>query len=143
MPYREKFAWLSLLAIALTYGPYFVLTALEPPPAGVLPNLEQLRFFGAIAIAQMVILLAGRAVLAARTPKDERGPADERDRAVELRASRIAYYVLITGVIVAGVVLPFVASGWQIVNAALASIVLAEVVQHGLTVRSYRQGWHD
>ncbi len=141
MPYREKFAWLSLLAIALTYGPYFTLTALRPPPAGVLPNLEQLAFFGAIAIAQVVILLVGKAVLAARTPKEERGPADERDRAIDLRTSRIAYYVLIAGVLVAGVVLPFLASGWQIVNATLAAVVFAEVVQHGLTVRSYRRGW--
>ena len=143
MSYREKFAWLSLLAIAVTYGPYFVLTALKPPPAGVLPNLEQLAFFGMIAVTQVVILVAGRGVLALGTPKEERGPADERDRAIELRASRIAYYVLIGGVIWAGVVLPFVSSGWQIVNTALAAIVIAEVVQHGLTVRGYRRGWHD
>lgn len=143
MPYREKVAWLSLLAMAVTYGPYFALTALAAPPEDTLPNLEQLGRFAATAIAQMLILGAGRLMLRLRAPEDARAPVDERDRAIERRSMRTAYYVLIAGIINVGVILPFYASGWTIVNAALAAIVVAEVVNYGVTVRSYRRGWHD
>lgn len=143
MPYREKVAWLSLFAMAVTYGPYFVLTASAAPPEGALPNLEQLGRFAVTAVAQMLILGAGRLVLRRSAPEDARAPVDERDRAIERRSIRFAYFVLIVGVIVAGVVLPFYVSGWAIVNAALAAIVVAEIVAYGVTVRSYRRGWLD
>lgn len=39
MPHKDKIAWMTLLWIAVTYGPYFVLVAMSPPPPGVMPNL--------------------------------------------------------------------------------------------------------
>ena len=143
MPYREKVAWLSLLAMAFTYGPYFALTTLQPLPEGAMPNLQQMGRFAGTAVAQMLILAAGHLVLRRRAPEDARVAADERDRAIERRSRRIAYFVLIVGTILAGVVMPFFASGWAIINAALAAIVVAEVVHYGVAVRSYRRGWHD
>ena len=38
---------------------------------------------------------------------------------------------------------PFSESGVRIVNAALAAIVLAEIVHYSVAVESYRLGWHD
>ena len=142
MPYREKIAWLSIAAIALTYGPYFMLTMIDPP-TGAMPDLPQLARFGATAVAQVVILLTGRLILRSRAREDASMPADERDRAIERRAQRVGYFVLVGGVIVAGVVLPFIATGWEIVNASLLAIVLSEIAAYGLAVRSYQQGWHD
>lgn len=142
MSYREKVAWLSLLGMVVAYGPYFVMTAHQPPPNGDLPNVEQLVRFGVTAVAYMLILGVGHLVLRLRSPGDH-GPADERDRAIERRAMQVAYYVLIAGMIVVGVVMPFDNSGWAIVNAALAAIVVAEVVHYGVAVWSYRRGWHD
>jgi hypothetical protein len=66
-------------------------------------------------------------------------PADERDRAIEYRSVRAAYGVLIAGMILVGCVMPFNASGWRIVNAALAMIVAAEVVHYATVVFSYRR----
>jgi len=143
MSYREKVEWLYLIAFVVTYVPYFALAVLDPPAAGELPNLPQLGRFGATAVAQMLILAVGFAVLRLRTPADDRGPADERDREIERRSLRYAYFVLITGMILVGVVMPFTEGGWQIVNAALFAIVVAELVQHGLAVRAYRRGWND
>jgi hypothetical protein len=105
--------------------------------------MEQLGRFAGTVIAQMLILGVGHFVLRRIAPEDARTPADERDRAIERRSRRVAYYVLIVGVIQAGVVLPFYATGWTIVNAAVAAIVVAEAVHYGMTVRSYRRGWDD
>ena len=68
---------------------------------------------------------------------------DERDRLIDLRASAIAYYVLMAGMIVVGCVMPFQHTGWDIAHAALRAIAIAEIVHSGLVVMWYRRGgWH-
>ena len=52
---------------------------------------------------------------------------------------RSAYYVLITGAVFAGVYMPFVASGWALVQAMLFFIVLAELVHYGVVIAAYRR----
>lgn len=74
--------------------------------------------------------------------RQERGEPlllDERDRAIDARATRSAYFVMLTGLIVAGVVMPFSDSGWRLTNTALLAIVLAETVRYALIVVSYRR----
>ena len=43
------------------------------------------------------------------------------------------------GMIVVGVMMPFGAGGWKIVNTALLAIVLAEVLRHALIALAYRK----
>ena len=69
-------------------------------------------------------------------------PADERDRAISRRSLGAAYYVLIAGVILVGCVMPFQSAGWRLINAAVAAIVLAEVVRYGVAAYCYRRGFH-
>jgi hypothetical protein len=138
VPYREKTAWLSLIAMTVTFGPYFTFVALRSLPEA-LPNLRQLELFAAAAIAQMLILGAGRLYIRRGSPEDARTPPDERDRAITSRSISSAYYVLIAGMIVVGCVMPFSSSGWSIINAALVMIVAAEVVHYGVVVLSYRR----
>ena len=139
MSYREKVAWLSLLAIVLTYGPYFTLVFVDPP--GPLPDLGQLKRFGITAISQMILLLCGRLALRLHSPEDAREPADERDRAIERRSQRIGYFVLIGGAVWGGVLMPFLATGWTIVNHMLAAITLSEVIAYAVAIHSYRTSW--
>lgn len=128
MSHRERVAWLSLLAIGVAFGPYFLLTGIHPPEGGTMPNLAMLTRFGVVAAVQIVILGAGHLVLRLRSPEDARAPACERDRAIERRSPRLAHCVLIAGMMVVGVVMPFSESGWTIVNAAVAAIVASELV---------------
>ena len=138
MSYREKTAWLSLIAMAVTFGPYFTIVAMRSLPEA-LPNLRQLGLFAVAAIAQMLILGAGHLYLRRGSPQDARTPPDERDRAIMGRSISSAYYVLIGGMIVVGCVMPFSSNGWSIINAALVMIVAAEVVHYGVVVFSYRR----
>ena len=64
---------------------------------------------------------------------------DERDRAIDGRATRAAYFMLLAGMIVVGMVMPFTRSGWDVVNAALLVIVLSESMRHVLIVVGYRR----
>ncbi|MBI5939178.1 MAG: hypothetical protein HY859_01995 [Caulobacterales bacterium] len=139
MPHREKIAWLLLVAMLACYVPYFTVAHFNPPPADLLPNLTQIRLLALVAIAHALIQGLGRLWFRIRSPEDARAPADERDRAIERRSTTVAYYVLMTGMILVGVMMPFTENGWTIVNAGLFMIVLAETFHYGIAVWSYRR----
>lgn len=136
MSFREKAAWLAIVAIAITYGPYFTYAVLRPA-GDSLPNFGQLRLFALTSLSQAALLGLGRFVLSRRSPEEARVRPDERDRAIEHRSLRFGYYVLMAAMILVGVVMPFTSGGWSIVNAALLGIVIAELVVYGATVASY------
>jgi hypothetical protein len=138
MPYREKIAWLNLAALAVTYGPYFVLTALHPP-GEALPNLHQLRLFAGTAISQALLVGLGRLTFFLQNREEARQVLDERDRVILHRSMTYAYYTLVVGMVWVGCVLPFQDRGWTIVNAALLMLVLGETVQYGSVAASYRR----
>ena len=137
MSYREKIAWLSLIAMAVTYGPYFMFVGRGPSPWEPLPHLHPLGLFALVSIVRMLILRAGYLYLRSGPP-EEHPPLDERDRAIEHRSINAAYYVLMTGMILVGCLMPFSSTGWTVVNAAIFWIVAAEVVHYGVVVASYR-----
>lgn len=137
MAWREKQAWLTLLVMVVAYGAYFALVT-----ASERSLLDMLLLFGGVAIAQTVIMIVGTTLLAVQAGKEARAKADERDRAIERRGTRIAYFVLLTGMIIVGVVMPFSKQGWQISNAALLALVAAEIVRYGVVVASYRRSWN-
>jgi len=97
--------------------------------------------FAVTVVVHVLVLGIGHAWLALASPEEARAEADERDRAVELRSMKIAYLVLITGVILVGVVMPFSSSGWKLINSAIGAIVIAEISHYGFVVWSYRRGW--
>ncbi|HRP87375.1 MAG TPA: hypothetical protein PLS34_07630 [Gammaproteobacteria bacterium] len=109
------------------------------PPDDSLPNLRQLGLFALAAAVQVSIIAIGRLWLRFSSPEEAGLPPDERDEAIERRAIVFAYYVLIGGVIIAAIIMPFYVGGWEIVNAAILAIVVAELVQDGLTITGYRR----
>jgi nitrate/nitrite transporter NarK len=139
MSVRERFSWV-LSALTPVYGLYFGAVLLLRSQ-GEIANLTEFGLLSAAALAQAIILGAGALLMRARSGRGDRAKPDERDRAIEHRATTAAYYVLIAGMIVVGCVMPFSHNGWEIVRAAVLAIVIAELVHHGLVVRAYRSGW--
>lgn len=136
---RERFAWVWLSALVIIFSAYFAVVAVwerAQPELSILPRLAVL----AAALSTLGVVAAGTWFLGWWRRKEE-GEMDERDRLIEYRSSAAAYYVLMAGMLVVGCVMPFSAHGWDIVHAALLSIVVAEVVHHGLIVIGYRRGW--
>ena len=83
MNYREKTAWLNLACMLVAYSLYFSLV-IAGHPAGR-EMFPMLWLFGSIAATQAVIVIAGTVALLLATPKADRKPADERDRAIGRR----------------------------------------------------------
>jgi len=134
--WREKTAWITLVAMVIAYGAYFILIN-----TAVLTPVSMLGLFGAVTVLQVIAIVAVTAVLAALSSDEARAKADERDRAVARRGASIAYFVLMVGVITVGVIMPFHDVGWRLTNAALFALVIAETVRHLIIVVSYRRGW--
>lgn len=141
MAFREKMAWLTLLTMLVAYGTYFTAVAqrwgdTEPP---VVPMLV---LFAGITIAQVAIITIATIILAVTAQKDANARADERDTAIARRGSAIAYTVLMIGMILVGVIMPFGDHGTRITNAAILALVVAEAVRQIVIVACYRRGWH-
>jgi hypothetical protein len=135
----EARARLQLWAMGLPYAVYFMLQLAIPAWFEGLTILQRLACFGATALVHAAITLTGL-VLLRRKPGDDGPRLDERDRAIEARATLAGYYTLMAAMIMVGVMLPFgAANPWKIVNAALLGIVIAEMVRHALIAMAYRK----
>jgi hypothetical protein len=132
----EKRAWLALWSLCPPYVVYFLIQT--ECPMWLTTFLERIACLAAVASVHAVAYVTGLLVM----KRQERGEPlllDERDRAIDGRATRTAYFVMLTGLIVVGVVMPFSDSGWKITNTALFAIVLAETVRYALIVAGYRR----
>ncbi len=144
MAFREKLAWVTLGSMLITYSIYFWLLATRfdlSSPDGP-PTVAMLALFGMVTVAQVIVIVIATSVLAIRAQKDANAKADERDRAIARRGASVAYFVLMVGMILVGVVMPFGDPRWKITNAALLALVIAEATRYILVIVSYRRGWH-
>jgi uncharacterized membrane protein len=132
----ESRAWLSLWGMCPPYLIYFAVQLAEPGWPGTV--LGRFGFLAVVAGVHAAVYAAGLSVFRWR----ERGNgllADERDRAIDARGTRTAYFVLLTGMVVVGMIMPFGQSGWDVVNAALLAVVLAETMRNVMIVIGYRR----
>lgn len=139
MAYREKLAALNFATIGLVYGAYFAFVSVRPPLAR---PVDLLWLFGIVAPVHAMLIGFGGLAIRVLSGREGSAPADERDRAISARGRSIAYLVLLAGIILVGVVMPFSETPEKILNTALLSIVIAELVHQGVVLISYRRGWH-
>lgn len=132
----QKRAWLALWSMCPVYCIYFAIQI-------GLPNLltTMLERIGLLALIASIHAMAyvGGLLVIKRREAGEPFLEDERDRAIDGRATRTAYFVLLTGLIVVGVVMPFNNDGWKLVNSALFFIVLSEAARYALILIGYRR----
>ena len=142
MPFREKTAWIAVAAMVIAYSGYFIAVATVPRRGEPHDTLALLACFAIASAVRLLILGVATLAVRAQSPADARLPADERDRAIKARSAAIAYGVLMVGMILVGIVMPFTDHGRAITNAALFWLVIAEIVRYGAAITAYRRGWH-
>lgn len=131
----EGRAWLQLLGLCPAYAAYFAVQIGFPGWITTMP--QRISCLAAAAGVHAAVFVIGLLVLK-RHERGERPLADERDHAIETRATRTAYFVLLTGAVVVGMVMPFSQGGWKIVNTTVLVIVVAEALRNVLIVLGYR-----
>ena len=132
----EKRAWLAVCSMCPAYVIYFAIQLGFPDLLTTM--LERIGCLAVVAGIHAVGYVTGLLWIK-RHEAGEPLLEDERDRAIDGRATRTAYFVMLTGLIVVGVVMPFNKAGWDIVNAALLVIVLAETARYALILIGYRR----
>ena len=126
MSFREKSAWITLVTVLVCFGAYFVELfgglSRESHHFGGLGSLHLL-LLSVLALAGLQIALT--VIAALTTPKHGRGPADERERMIQLRSQSLGYHVLM--VLAVGLFAPalFGHRGVEMANFALLAVVIS------------------
>jgi hypothetical protein len=135
MPFREKSAWVTLMAILLVSA-LFLLHA----PRLSHPGPWDFRVILACIGAFVVIETAAYLVLRLRYPEDARTPIDERERLINLKATRLASGCYVVGSFLAVLTLHHGASAVMIGYFIVLAFVIAEIVKYGARIVYYRRG---
>ena len=137
MSFREKTAWVTLIAILFVSALFF---AHGPDIFAGDVDAWELHLVGVCIAAFIVIEVVAYIVLYVRNPKDARTPKDERERLIDLKALQLAAYVYVLGsflAIIASVHAPSGVVGFLV----LASFVIAEIVNYSARIIYYRRGF--
>ncbi len=139
MSFREKSAWISLISILLVSGFFslHVTWTLAPP-------LEPQLFWGLLwcFLALVVIEVVAHLVVVFRAPQDARAPKDERERLIDLKATRVAHWVYAAGSLLA----VFVAThfGGNVMGLSylvLLSFVIGQITKNAARIAYHRRGF--
>src|ERR1051326_8552205 len=98
MSFREKSAWISLFCLFIFTTLWFT-HALRIEFFGAHNDNPVLWFFGAVA-ALIALEIGLHVAIAIGSPREAKTPKDERERLIDTKASRLAFYVLMLGVFV-------------------------------------------
>ncbi len=135
MPFREKLAWISLFSMSLIYGVYFWSVMHAWPQTGHFNFGNLLSTVIALVVVQVVLTVA----VAIATPKEAKAPKDERERLIELKATRVAYAGLATSIALACFFGTFDPPIVFNTNALLFVLVTAELLRSGCQIIQYRR----
>jgi hypothetical protein len=134
MSFREKTAWISLISMAGIYGLYFW-SLIRSGPGGGGRTGSLLGTVIALVVVQTVLTIA----VAVFAPKEAQAPRDEREKLIELKATRFAYAGLATGIAVAVFFAAFPAPIIFGANSLLFILVIAEIMRSGCQIVQYRR----
>lgn len=140
MSFREKTAWITLLAI-LAVSAMYLFHLPNPFVPGPAPRV--LHAMGASLAAYLLIELVSWLLLRWRYPRDAREPRDERERLIDLRATRVAYYAFLSASMVGiFVTLHLVGTGPVAVGMVVfMGFVLSQVAKHAARIYFHRRGF--
>ena len=152
MSFREKMAWVSITVTLAVWGFYFVEVS-QQAAAGSATAEGLLELFVRCVVLTIVVEVVLAIAVAASSAKAANSPADERERLIGLRATRIAYAILSVGVVFVALAGPAAAVGGPHVlkdptqdmvlimaNGVLFALVAAELVRSAAEVIGFRRG---
>ena len=133
MSFREKSAWISFFCLLIFGGLYgWHVVQVEFFHARDNPMV----YVGGTFAALVALEIALHVAIAIQSPKEARTPKDERERLIDLRASRVAFYVLLIGTFLSigiGMHLPG-ANRFLMANCMMGSIITTLLVRFGTQI---------
>ena len=139
MSFREKSAWISLLAYLAIYGFYFTRVA-GTLARGDTDGIPFLGLFAQSVVLFVLVTIVFTVIAAVAAPKDAQAPQDEREKLIALKAHSASGYVLATGVLFVIGVLFYGARDFAVINLLFFALVLSEVFRIVVQIALYRRG---
>ena len=138
MPFREKTAWVSLLATGGVWGVYFWRLWPDLQDRSLQAGSVGLFIGGVVVLTVIQIVVA--IALALSSGKAADAPMDERERLIDLRGARAGFYALNAACVCASALWLLGASPLVMANAVLAAMVVGEIIRSGFVIVGYRRG---
>jgi hypothetical protein len=91
-------------------------------------------------IIVIVLEIVMQSLAAARQPKEARAPADEREKLIELKSTRIAFVVLMTGALLAVFAYYAGYDGFVVSSTAFGAVVVAQILKFASEIAYHRFG---
>ncbi len=138
MSFREKSAWISFIVILAVFGIYFGSVAqhlLSPLRA----HGNYFHLFVALLVIVIVLEVVLHVLVAIRAPSEAAARRDERERFIELKATRVAFFVLMVGAFLSIGTIHVSTSPWLVGNAVFFAIWIAELTRLGSQVVLFRR----
>jgi archaellum biogenesis protein FlaJ (TadC family) len=137
MSFREKSTWISFLLLLLIAVPFFYqFVRIE---SGDSSSQASFHLFLLLVIVFVVGEVVLHAIIVMQSPRDARAPKDERERLIDLKAMRVAFFVLMTAAILVIVLVHFPVDRFAIIQALLLAVVVAELTMLGARLVYYRR----
>ena len=137
MSFREKSAWISF-AIMLVLAGMWAWNVVRGF-SGQVGRGDVFRLSVTLLICAVVLEIALHVALAISSPREARTPRDERERLIELHATRIAFRVLIGAALLSVGSAHLGAQMPDLMNAMMLSVILALLVKFGSEVVLFRR----
>ena len=138
MSFREKSAWISFVSIALVVFTYFANVVVVP--AGRRSG-DSFHVFLVLLVALVVLEVVLHVAIARQSPRAARTPKDERERLIDMKATRLAFPVLLVGAFAAMGTMHLDAGRWVMAHVMLFGVVLAELTRFGAQIVYHRRGF--
>jgi hypothetical protein len=138
MSFREKSAWISFFVILVAFGFYFAAYVNHLLHPGS-PHPHFFGLFLLLVVAVVVLEVVLHILVAIRSPSDANAPRDERDRLINLKAARIAFYVLMTLAFLSVGAMHHGATALFMGNCIFFAIWVAELTRFGSQIVLYRR----
>lgn len=138
MSFREKSAWITFVTLLAVFVPFFYYSYLSLTDQ--VPHHQAMRVAIGLLVAFVALEVVLHAIAALLAPKDARSPKDERERLIEMRATRVAFPVLVLGALVGAGMIHVSPSVWVMQQVVLLAIVAAELVKFGTEIVLFRRG---
>jgi hypothetical protein len=140
MSLREKFAWVALMTLIAGIFGYIAVVILGYQR--VLGHHQLLWLVSALVAVLVILPPAIRWLLAMRMPRGALTEQDERERLFELKATRIAFFVLAITLMVSSPFIVHARGGrLEVIHCLAFAIVLSYLVKFGVEIRYHRRGY--
>lgn len=139
LTFHEKSIWISLVTVTALFGFYFFV-AFNFIAGYADPDANIVGLFILVVVLVIIVEAVSHTALAIKFRKEANAAPDERDKLIELKATRNAYYLLVGGVWTAGIAMLFTDSVFIIANIIMFFFIVAEIIGFVTQLRYYRQG---